>query len=188
MVSGARGTFLAALALAAAFAVPAASAAPRSGDRSTVRTDGRLRPGHLESIWVRGFPGRGPTEVSFFPTAICEDECGVPLRFGGRTDSAGAGRLRVRVPNGFYNSKNQFTPFRDRERIDVNVIWIGPEEDELARASAHPDPIIVRVHPGANHVGARRLAGPEFRATAGAYASTKLERACERTVAPPHTA
>lgn len=36
--------------------------------------------------------------------------------------------------------------------------------------------------------GTLPLAGPEFHAIACAYASNKLQRACERTVAPPHTA
>lgn len=41
-----------------------------------VITDGRLRPGHLETIWLVGFPGKGVVAASFFPTAICEDGCG----------------------------------------------------------------------------------------------------------------
>jgi hypothetical protein len=36
--------------------------------------------------------------------------------------------------------------------------------------------------------GTLPLAGPDFHAIACAYASDKLQRACERTVAPPHTA
>lgn len=36
--------------------------------------------------------------------------------------------------------------------------------------------------------GTLPLAGPDFHAIACAYASNKLQRACERTVAPPHTA
>jgi hypothetical protein len=36
--------------------------------------------------------------------------------------------------------------------------------------------------------GTLPLAGPEFHAIACAYASNQLQRACERTVAPPHTA
>jgi hypothetical protein len=36
--------------------------------------------------------------------------------------------------------------------------------------------------------GTLPLAGPEFHAIACAYASDKLQRACERAVAPPHTA
>jgi hypothetical protein len=36
--------------------------------------------------------------------------------------------------------------------------------------------------------GTLPLAGPDFHAIACAYASNKMQRACERTVAPPHTA
>jgi hypothetical protein len=36
--------------------------------------------------------------------------------------------------------------------------------------------------------GTLPLAGPDFHAIACAYASNELQRACERTVAPPHTA
>ena len=153
------GSLTGVLALVAACVVPTVSAAQPRADRPTVRTDGRLRPGHLESIRIRGFPGRGVAEVSFFPTAICEAECSVPVRFAGRTNGAGAAHSRVRIPNGFYNSQIKFTPFRNHERVNVDVTWIGPGEDEFARASAHPDPIIVRVHRGAERIGPRPASG-----------------------------
>src|ERR1044072_5792539 len=78
------------------------AASDSRGERKPrVITDGRLRPGHLESIRVVGFPGKGVTEVSFFPTAICEDACGARLFRGGRTNADGAAKFRVRVPGTF---------------------------------------------------------------------------------------
>src|SRR3569623_3549290 len=81
-----------------------ASAAPRAGrQREAVRvtTDGHLRPGHLETIKVKGFPGKGRTWVSFLPTAICEDGCGSRSSPGGPTNAKGEGTFRVRVPGTF---------------------------------------------------------------------------------------
>ncbi len=126
----------------------AGSAAGHEGrHRGAVRvtTDGRLRPGHLETIRVSGFPGKGLTEVSFFPTAICEEECGARNIPGGPTDARGAGRLRVRVPETFTDHRGRPTYFRDGERIDVEVTWEGPDHS-FAHGSAEPEPIIVRVH------------------------------------------
>lgn len=108
-----------------------------------VITDGRLRPGHLEMIRVAGFPGTGHVEVSFFPTAICEDSCGARTFRRGPIDAGGAGRFRVRVPGTFLDHRNRPTYFRDGERIDVEVTWEGAD-DSFAFASA--EPVLVRTH------------------------------------------
>jgi hypothetical protein len=112
--------------------------------RARVITDGRLRPKHLEGIQVLGFPGKGVTEVSFFPTAICEDACGAWSFRGGRTDARGAAKFRVRVPGTFLDRRNRPVYFRDGERIDVLVTWEG-SDDSFDLASAKPEPIMVRV-------------------------------------------
>jgi hypothetical protein len=119
----------------------------RRGERVRVTTDGHLRPGHLETIRVKGFPGRGRTAVSFFPTAICEDECGAPSYPGGSTNANGEGTLRVRVPGTFLDAHEHHVYFRDRERIDVEVTWEGAD-GKFAGGSAEPEPIIVRDHGG----------------------------------------
>jgi hypothetical protein len=117
--------------------------------QARVITDGRLRPGHLETIRVTGFPGKGTTEVSFFPTAICEDACGARTFRGGRTNAKGAAKFRVHVPGTFLNYRNRPVYFRNRERIDLDVDWEGPHHSfDVARAE--PEPIIVRVH-GSRH-------------------------------------
>lgn len=108
-------------------------------------TDGRLRPGHLEVIRVTGFPGRGVTEVSFFPTAICEDGCGARSFRGGETNMRGVAKFRVRVPGVFFDHRERPTYFRDGERINVNVTWEGLG-DTFAFAFAEPEPILVRTH------------------------------------------
>lgn len=130
--------------------VPSALSAEgrREEVKPKVRTDGRLRPGHLETIRVSGFPGRGVIQVSFFPTAICEDSCGARLFRGGRTNARGAARIRVRVPGTFFDHRDRFAYFRDGERIEVNVTWEGPSHT-FAAGSAEPEPIIVRSN-GAN--------------------------------------
>jgi hypothetical protein len=112
--------------------------------QARVITDGRLRPGHFESIRVVGFPGRGVTEVSFFPTAICEDACGARSFRGGRTDAKGAAKFRVRIPGTFIDRRNRSVYFRDGERIEVMVTWEGAD-NSFDVASAEPQPIIVRV-------------------------------------------
>lgn len=112
-------------------------------------TDGRLRPGHLETIHVSGFPGKGAIEVSFFPTAICEDECAARTFRGGSTNSRGAATFRVRVPGTFIDQRRHSVYFRDGERIEVDVTWEGPG-NSFDGASAEPEPVIVRTH------GARR--------------------------------
>ncbi|HEX5928365.1 MAG TPA: hypothetical protein VFY48_03140 [Solirubrobacterales bacterium] len=111
-----------------------------------VTTDGRLRPGHIEAIRVKGFPGKGSTEVSIFPTAICEDECGTRVIPGGRTDAEGTATLRVRVPGTFFDWRDRPVYFRDGERIEVHVTWEGPGRS-FAFGSA--EPILVRAN-GAN--------------------------------------
>jgi hypothetical protein len=121
----------------------------RFEEKVRVITDGRLRPGHFETIRVAGFPGEGVSDVSFFPTAICEDECGALTFVGGRTDAAGRGRLRVRVPGTFLDHRNRHVYFRDGERIDVVVTWQGADHG-FAVVNAEPEPIIVRVH-GSRH-------------------------------------
>lgn len=117
--------------------------------RVRVITDGRLRPGHLETFRLAGFPGKGVTEVSFFPTAICEDECSALSFAGGRTDASGRGRFRVRVPGTFIDRRHRHVYFRDGERIDVEVTWQGADHS-FAAGSAQPEPILVRIH-GSRH-------------------------------------
>jgi hypothetical protein len=112
-----------------------------------VFTDGRLRPGHLERFRVADFPGRGIMEISFFPTAICEDGCGANTYRGGRTNARGAAEFRIRVPGTFYDHRNRRAYFRDGERIEVNVTWNGPDRS-FAVGSANPGPIIVRTDGG----------------------------------------
>lgn len=130
--------------LFAAAHVAAAPARGRAGaDRPRLTTDGHLRPGHLETMHVSGFPGKGAIEVSFFPTAICEDECGARAFRCGRTTSRGAATFQVRVPNTFIDHRNRPAYFRDGERIDLEVTWEGPG-DSFDFASA--EPIIVRTH------------------------------------------
>jgi hypothetical protein len=126
-----------------------AAAVNRAERHPRVLTDGRLRPGHLETIRVVGFPGKGDTEISFFPTAICEDACGARTFAVGRTDAKGAARFRVRVPGTFLDSRNHPVYFRDRERIDVEMTWEGSDRG-FDIATARPEPIIVRTH-GARH-------------------------------------
>ena len=125
--------------------------ASEQGEKRHARviTDGRLRPGHLETIRVVGFPGKGATEVTFFPTAICENECAARAFRGGWTDAKGAAKFRVRVPGTFIDHRGRSTYFRDGERIDLEVLWEGADDD-FAVASAHPEPIIVRTH-GSHH-------------------------------------
>lgn len=124
-------------------AASSGSAGGRGVEGPWVITDGRLRPGHLESIRVMGFPGKGITEISFFPTAICEDECGARSFRGGRTNAKGAARFRVRIPGTFLDHRNRSVYFRDGERIEVNVTWEGPG-NSFRVADADPEPIIVR--------------------------------------------
>jgi hypothetical protein len=111
-----------------------------------IHTDGTLRPGRMETIRVEDFPGEGKVEIAFFPTAICESECGAVARKAGRTDADGSGRLRVRVPGYFFNAEERRTYFRDRERVDLIVIWEGPGKDEFAVGSPRHDPVLRRSH------------------------------------------
>lgn len=118
-------------------------------EQARVTTDGHLRPGHREPIRVTGFPGKGVTEVSFFPTAICEDECEARSFRGGPTNAEGAARFRVHVPGTFIDQRHHSAYFRDGERIQVLVVWEGPHHS-FEVAEANPEPIIVRVH-GSHH-------------------------------------
>lgn len=108
-------------------------------------TDGHLRPGHFETIRVKGLPGRGRTEVTFFPTAICGSKCGAPGRQGTGTNGRGSGKFVVRMPGTFVAHDGKHVYFRDGERIDVQVLWYGPGET-FEVASVSPEPIIVRTH------------------------------------------
>jgi hypothetical protein len=142
-----------------------ASAAPREG-RVKITTDGHLRVGHRETIRVSGFPGKGNVEVSFFPTAICEDGCSARNVPAGRTDAHGAGTFRVRVPGTFMNEHERPTYYRDGERIDVEVTWEGADRS-FDVGSAEPEPVIVRAHGGRKSAraaprssGAPRAAAP----------------------------
>jgi hypothetical protein len=121
----------------------------REREQARAITDGRLRPGHLETIRVVGFPGRGVTEVAFFPTAICEDECAARSFRGGRTNANGAAKFRVHVPGTFIEQRNRSVYFRDGERVDLSVTWEGAGRS-FAVAVADPEPIIVRTH-GSRH-------------------------------------
>lgn len=130
--------------------VPSGSAAVKESEQHPkVFSDGRLRPGHLESFRVVGFPGKGDIQISFFPSAICEDACGGRTFAGGRTDSMGAAKFRVRVPGTFLDWRNHPVYFRDRERIDISVTWEGSDRG-FDFASADPEPIIVRPHGARN--------------------------------------
>lgn len=120
-----------------------AEVGPEEEASAKVITDGRLSPGRLETMRVAGFPGKGVVEVSFFPTAICEDGCGARSFRVGKTNARGAGKFRVRVPGTFFNIRERHVHFRDGERIDVNVTWEGPGQS-FAAASAEPEPILVR--------------------------------------------
>jgi hypothetical protein len=115
------------------------------GVEPRVITDGRLRPGHFETIRIAGFPGKGVTQVSFLPTAICEDSCGGRSFQGGRTNARGGARFRVRVPGTFIDHRNRLAYFRDGERINVLMTWEGPDHS-FASGSAEPEPIIVRTN------------------------------------------
>jgi len=97
-----------------------------------------------------GFPGTGMLEVSFFPGAICEDECGGRSVRAGRTNPSGTATFRVRVPGTFINEHGGSTYFRDGERVEVLVTWAGPGRS-FAVTSAEPEPIIVRTHDHRHH-------------------------------------
>jgi hypothetical protein len=151
-----------------------ASAAPRSGRRGEsvrVTTDGHLRPGHLETIRVKGFPGKGRTQVSFFPTAICEVECSAPSYPAGTTDARGEGTLRVRVPGTFVDQHKHHEYFRDRERIDLEVEWEGADH-KFAGGSAEPEPIIIRDH--GHRRGRATLAADRTSRSPGTAAENRL--------------
>src|SRR6476646_3861391 len=133
------------IALAALLLIQDAPASATDGQRRDPRlkTDGRLRPGHRESVWVKGFPGSGIVEISFFPTAICEDECAGRTFRAGRTDAKGGGRLRVHVPGTFIDHRHRSVFFRDGERIEVIATWESSLHD-FDFAEAQPEPILVR--------------------------------------------
>ena len=136
------------LATDAPFIVHSVSA-PAEEPEARVLTDGHLRVGHFETIRVRGFPGKGRTEVDFFPTAICGESCGAAARRGAKTNARGAAKFRVRIPGTFFDHRNRHTYFRDGERLELEVLWYGPERS-FAVGSSYPDPILVRAH-GSRH-------------------------------------
>ncbi len=129
--------------VARAGATESIASAPEGKEK--VFTDGHLRPGHLEAIRVRGFPGKGRIEATFLPTAICESSCGALPRPGGKTNSHGAAKFSVRVPGTFVDHENRRAYFRDGERIDLEVLWYGPDRS-FDVGGADPDPILVRTH------------------------------------------
>jgi hypothetical protein len=131
--------------LATIHASAAESVAAAPEKEAKVLTDGHLRPGRFETIRVKGFPGTGRTEVNFFPTAICENSCGALSRPGGMTNARGAAKFRVRVPGTFFDHRNKRAYFRDGERIDLEVLWHGPNRT-FDVGVAHPEPILVRMH------------------------------------------
>jgi hypothetical protein len=126
-----------------------AGATPRGKAHPRAATDGRLRPGHLETVHVSGFRGKGTVEVSFFPTAICEDECGARSFKAGATDASGSGTLRVHVPGTFFDHRDRPVYFRNGERVEVLVSWEGPGK-KFELVVVRPEPIIVRTH-GSRH-------------------------------------
>ena len=144
-------TFVAALAAVSCWLTIAHGRAIAGGPEAEPRvfTDGHLRPGHLETMRVKGFPGKGVLSITFFPTAICEAECGANGFWGGRTDASGAAKFRVRIPGTFFDHRERHTYFRDGERIKVNVNWEGPDHS-FAVGEAMPEPILVRTH-GSHH-------------------------------------
>jgi hypothetical protein len=127
-------------------AVAPVSAVERGPEtEARVITDGHLRAGHLETMRVRGLPGKGVLQVSFFPTAICEDECGARSFLVGRSNANGMVKFRVRVPGTFFDHRGRHTYFRDGERINVNLTWEGSEHS-FVTGSASPEPVLVRTH------------------------------------------
>jgi hypothetical protein len=118
---------------------------------------------------VKGFPGKGVLEVSFFPSAICEDECGSRSVRVGQTNSRGSARFRVKVPGTFINQRGGSSYFRDGERVEVNVTWEGPRQ-AFEVAYAKPEPIIVRTHEDRSRLGT----GSAFRALRSAPAAAPL--------------
>jgi hypothetical protein len=149
LTGGARLAVSMATAGVALFAIGVAPALGRPERRPRVITDGRLRPGHFETIRVVGFPGKGAIGVSFFPTAICEDGCAARVFEEGDTDAKGAAKFRVRMPGTFTDLHDRHIYFRNGERIDVNVTWEGAD-GSFDVATAKPEPVIVRTH-GSHH-------------------------------------
>lgn len=92
-----------------------------------------------------GFLGKGKIEVSFFPSAICEDECAARSFNAGVTDADGAGTLRVRVPGTFLDHRNRPVYFRNGERVEALVQWEGPDK-KFEIVVVRPEPIIVRTY------------------------------------------
>ncbi|MBS1891482.1 MAG: hypothetical protein JST59_09315 [Actinobacteria bacterium] len=151
-----------------------ATAAPRAtrrGGSVRVTTDSHLRPGHLETIKVKGFPGKGNLYASFFPTAICESECGAADLFGGRANAKGEGTMKIRMPGTFEDLHGHHAYFRDRERIEVLVSWEG-EDGTFKTGNAEPEPIIVRDH-GGRHAPAT-LAADQFSVSPGSVPKPRL--------------
>lgn len=133
-------------AVATAMLGEATTSSAEDRPRPVVHTDGHLRPGHFETIWVNRFPGRGRLEVSFLPTASCGFECASYSRRVGFADRHGRAKLHVRVPQTFINEDGKHVPFRNHERIELEVEWTSPGEDEFVGAVAKPEPVIVRTH------------------------------------------
>jgi hypothetical protein len=144
----ARGLLVLALLLVACLS-PAKAAgtgtSQREEGKARVFTDGHLRPGHMETIRVTGFAGRGSTEVDFFPTAICGSECAAAARLGARTSDGGAAKFSVRMPGTFVDQHGKHVFFRDGERIELEVLWSGAGK-AFDVADATPEPIIERTH------------------------------------------
>lgn len=132
---------------AAAAPTVAATASGESEPEPVVHTDGDFRPGRFETIRVSRFPGAGKTEVIFFPSAICESECGAVGRRSGRTSEDGSGQLRVRVPGYFFDADGRRTPFLNLERIDLTVLWEGSGKDDFAVGRPEHAPVLRRPSP-----------------------------------------
>ena len=147
---GARRAILGVGLMAVACLFPGSAAGTRTtfqGAEGEARafTDGHLRPGHLEAIRIKGFPGRGSTKVAFFPTAICGSGCAGATRRGAKTSKDGAAKFAVRIPGTFVGHDGKHVYFRDGEQIDLQVLWFGSSK-AFGVADADPEPIMVRTH------------------------------------------
>lgn len=54
-----------------------------------------------------------------------------------------------RIPGTFFDHRNKRTYFRNGERLELEVLWYGPERS-FAVGSSYPDPVLVRTH-GSRH-------------------------------------
>ncbi len=134
-----------------AFSSSTAGASSGAGYRDAAKGEPRvftaryLRVGHRAAVRLVGFPGRGVVKASFFPTAICEEECGARSVQPGTTDASGEGLLRMRIPGTFFDKNEHVAYFRNRERVELEVTWEGSDH---GFAAADAEPTILRSHHG----------------------------------------